>query len=229
MNLIIITTILTAFFHTLFGPDHYVPFAVLAKAKKWSIIKTTWITILCGIAHVGSSFLLAIIVLFLGFNLKKIQIFQSYHGNISAIALTAFGIIYFIWGIRQAFRNKPHTHWHSHLNESHSHIHTHTGDHLHLPEEKDLSLWIFFIIFIFGPCEPLIPLLLYVGSKYSLFSFVFVASIFSIITIASMLALIIAILLGLQQIPFKKFDKFSHAIAGATIALCGFAILFLGL
>jgi len=229
MNLIIITTILTAFFHTLFGPDHYVPFAVLAKAKKWSIMKTTWITTLCGIAHVGSSFLLAMIVLFLGVNLGRFQIFQSYHGNISAIALTAFGIIYFLWGIRHAFRSKQHNHYHYHLDESHSHIHNHKGDHLHLPEKKDLSLWIFFIIFIFGPCEPLIPLLLYVGSKYSFLSFVFTASIFSIITIASMLALIIAILLGLQQIPFKKFDKYSHAIAGATIALCGFAILTLGL
>ena len=32
--------------HTLLGPDHYVPFVVLAKNNKWSIVKTVFITFL---------------------------------------------------------------------------------------------------------------------------------------------------------------------------------------
>ena len=44
-----------ALIHTIFGPDHYLPFVVLSKARKWSNLKTVWITILCGIGHVGSS------------------------------------------------------------------------------------------------------------------------------------------------------------------------------
>ena len=49
------------FFHTLFGPDHYLPFIVMARANRWSTIKTIWITLLCGVGHVVSSVVLGII------------------------------------------------------------------------------------------------------------------------------------------------------------------------
>lgn len=35
--------------HTLIGPDHYLPFIVLAKARNWSVLRTGWITFLCGL------------------------------------------------------------------------------------------------------------------------------------------------------------------------------------
>ena len=41
------------FFHTLIGPDHYLPFIVMARARRWSMFKTGWITVLCGIGHLG--------------------------------------------------------------------------------------------------------------------------------------------------------------------------------
>jgi hypothetical protein len=34
------------FFHTLFGPDHYLPFIMMARARRWSLAKTGWITII---------------------------------------------------------------------------------------------------------------------------------------------------------------------------------------
>ena len=43
------------FIHTLFGPDHYLPFIMMARARRWNLIKTSWITFLCGLGHVGSS------------------------------------------------------------------------------------------------------------------------------------------------------------------------------
>ena len=44
-----------AFTHTITGPDHYLPFIVMSKARKWSLWKTSWITFLCGLGHVLSS------------------------------------------------------------------------------------------------------------------------------------------------------------------------------
>ena len=46
--------------HTLMGPDHYVPFIVMSRARKWWMLKTVWITILCGLGHVGSSIVLGL-------------------------------------------------------------------------------------------------------------------------------------------------------------------------
>ena len=45
--------------HTLIGPDHYLPFIVLAKARNWSVLRTSWITFLCGLGHMSSSVVLA--------------------------------------------------------------------------------------------------------------------------------------------------------------------------
>ncbi|MBC8491825.1 MAG: hypothetical protein H8D42_04625 [Candidatus Marinimicrobia bacterium] len=48
---LMITAASIGFLHTLFGPDHYVPFVVMSKAQKWSLVKTGWITLLCGLDH----------------------------------------------------------------------------------------------------------------------------------------------------------------------------------
>ena len=56
-----ITAASIGFFHTIFGPDHYVPFIVMSRARKWSHVKTILITILCGLGHVGSSVVLGLI------------------------------------------------------------------------------------------------------------------------------------------------------------------------
>ncbi len=62
------------FLHTLFGPDHYVPFIFMAKARKWSIYKTSWVTVACGIGHVGSSIVLGIIGVAFGIAVSKLQL-----------------------------------------------------------------------------------------------------------------------------------------------------------
>ena len=54
------------FLHTLFGPDHYIPFIVMAKARSWSLKKTTAITFLCGLGHILSSVVLGFMGIALG-------------------------------------------------------------------------------------------------------------------------------------------------------------------
>src|SRR5674476_307164 len=51
--------------HTL-APDHWVPFAALARAQKWSAAKTARITVLCGFGHVTVSALLGLLGLVFG-------------------------------------------------------------------------------------------------------------------------------------------------------------------
>ncbi len=62
------------FFHTLLGPDHYIPFIVISKARKWSMWKTNLITFLCGIGHVGSSILIG----FIGILFTHLFIYHSF-------------------------------------------------------------------------------------------------------------------------------------------------------
>ena len=98
------------FFHTLLGPDHYLPFIFMAKARKWSMFKTSWVTVACGIGHVGSSILLGIIGFTFGIALGKLEMFEGIRGDLAAWAFVLFGLAYFIWGLRRAIVNKPHKH-----------------------------------------------------------------------------------------------------------------------
>lgn len=191
-----LTILLTAaasigFFHTLFGPDHYLPFIVMAQSGKWSLRKTTLITLLCGLSHVASSVVLGLIGVTLGIAVSKLEFIEGFRGNLAAWALIAFGLVYFVWGIRRAARNKPHHHPHTHKDlASHTHTHVHDDEHAHVHEAsspKSITPWVLFTIFVLGPCEPLIPLLMYPAAKNSLSELIFVVVIFGSITIATML------------------------------------------
>jgi sulfite exporter TauE/SafE len=220
------------FFHTLLGPDHYLPFIVMSRSGKWSLHRTTWVTILCGIGHVLSSVLLGIIGIALGIAVSKLESVESFRGSIAAWALIAFGLVYFVWGVRRAIRNKPHKHQHVHGDGvKHIHTHIHAKGHVHVHEEssKNLTPWILFTIFILGPCEPLIPLLMYPAAKSNLTALMLVTGIFGLVTIMTMLSIVIISTLGINFIPVKRLERYTHAFAGATICLSGLAIQFLGL
>jgi nickel/cobalt exporter len=229
LSILMATAATIAFVHTVFGPDHYLPFIVLSRARGWSIVKTIWITLLCGIGHVGSSIVLGAIGIGAGIGVSKLIGIESYRGNIAAWAFLAFGLVYTVWGIRRAILNKPHKHYHTHTNGMvHVHDHTHQNSHDHL-HGKNMTPWILFIIFVLGPCEPLIPILMYPAAQRSTWGIIQVSLIFSTITILTMIVLVVLATYGLKMVTFGRLERYTHAIAGATICLSGIAILFLGL
>ena len=232
IQLLAITAASIGFFHTLFGPDHYLPFIVMAKARKWSIVKTTWVTIACGIGHVGSSVLLGLIGIAFGIGINRLTGIESVRGTIAGWLFIAFGLVYFIWGIRKAYRNRPHKHIHVHDDGSyHSHQHVHQNRHVHVHEEKkkQLTPWVLFIIFILGPCEPLIPLLMYPAAQNSTSGLILVILIFGLVTLVTMLSVVLVSTFGINFLPLGKLERYTHPIAGAIILLSGIGIQFLGL
>lgn len=70
---------------------------------------------------------------------------------------------------------------------------------------------------------------MYPAAKGSIFAVVLVALVFSIITIATMMGVVLAGSFGLKMVPFKRLEKYSGAIAGAVICFSGIIIKFLGL
>lgn len=85
------------FIHTLIGPDHYLPFIVMARARGWSRMKTIWITFFSGLGHILSSILLGLIGIALGIVITKLEWVESIRGDIAAWLLIAFGLAYTIW------------------------------------------------------------------------------------------------------------------------------------
>ena len=220
------------FIHTVLGPDHYLPFTAMARARKWTVARTLWITFLCGLGHIGSSVILGLAGIALGAAVGRLEAIESFRGNLAAWAMIAFGLVYAAWGLRRAHRNKPHQHRHDHGDgASHEHQHTHNQDHAHVHhgERASITPWVLFTVFVFGPCEPLIPLLMYPAAKHSAGGMLLVAGVFGAATIGTMLAIVGVTTLGINKLPLGRLERFSHALAGAAILMCGLAIQFLGL
>jgi len=161
--------------HTLLGPDHSIPFVAMSRAGNWSARRTLWVTAGCGLGHVAGSVLIGFFGLALGVAVMKLEALESLRGDTAAWMLIAFGLAYLTWGIVQAVRNLPHAHPHSHAHGTvHSHPHPHDAAHRHLDVVDPAggaasgaaaasvwTPWLLFLVFVFGPCEPLIPLLMY--------------------------------------------------------------------
>jgi len=230
--LLSVTAVSIGFIHTLLGPDHYLPFIVLSEAKKWSLKKTMMITFFCGLGHVMSSVILGLIGIAVGISVNKLTAVESFRGNIAAWLFIAFGLVYMIISIRKLYRKKKHTHAHFHPeNGNHTHEHNHQLEHTHLHEDKAFTTtpWILFLIFVFGPCEPLIPILMYPAAENNIPGAVLVSLLFSAVTIATMMSIVLAFKMGFSKINLKPVEKYSNIIAGAVIFLSGIAIQFLGL
>lgn len=215
--------------HTLLGPDHYLPFVVLSRARGWTRAKTAAVTTLCGIGHVGSSVLLGTVGIALGLAVSQLALFESTRGDIAAWLLTAFGLVYMVWGLRRAMRGRSHSHVHAHHGgEVHVHDHDHHRTHLHPHDQSStaraLTPWVLFTIFVFGPCEPLIPILMYPAAAQSTLGVVLVASVFGVVTIATMVTVVLLLSFGLESLPTGRLERYSHALAGFAVLLCGVAI-----
>ncbi|HEX3724787.1 MAG TPA: hypothetical protein VHV08_01030, partial [Pirellulales bacterium] len=119
-----LTAAFVGFFHTLTGPDHFLPFIAMSRSGAWSWTRTALVTTACGIGHVLSSVVLGFAGLAVGSAAGKLVHIEEWRGNIAGWLLLGFGLAYMIWGLRQAWRGIPHSHVHAHADGVvHSHPH----------------------------------------------------------------------------------------------------------
>ena len=223
--------------HTILGPDHYIPFIMMSKTQNWSKRKTAFITFLCGLGHVSSSIIIGIFLAWVGMAAadwgdSRFAFWQDFRGSLSAWLLIGVGVAFTIWGVKNALRGKTHSHAHLHENSSeHSHEHDHKSEHAHTHKSKvsKLTPWILFTIFIFGPCESLVPLMLSAWSVSGTVGITLVSLVFGITTIVTIMGTVMILMAGINKIPIGKLDRWSTALAGISLIGCGAAIQFLGL
>lgn len=230
-QILILTAASIAFTHALLGPDHYLVFTAMGKARNWTLGRTLRVTLACGLGHVLSSVLIGLVGLLLGAQLASLVFIEGIRGNFAAWALLAFGLVYLAWGLKQAGRSHQHAHVHRHGDIVHTHEHDHRTDHAHVHDtnKRGITPWILFIVFVLGPCEALIPLLMYPASQHDTWLVLTVAIVFGTVTLLTMMLGVTVTMLGLERLRIPGLRRYAHAIAGASIVVCGGAIGFLGL
>lgn len=224
---LLFSAIAISFLHTASGPDHYLPFIVLSKSHHWSKTRLISLTIFCGLGHVLSSVLLGCIGIFLGWQLAKLNWFQDYRGLISSWGLLAFGLIYLVWGIYQAYRNKPHKHFDVMGDDVYVYEHRH-GEVVYPQKRVKVTPLVLFAIFVMGPSEPIIPLLFYSGTQHSITEIIILVSVFTLFTVLTMLTMVLIGLYGFSYFSTDKLERYVHAIGGLVVTCCGIGMVFWG-
>ena len=231
-QVLMLTAASIAFLHTILGPDHYLVFTAMGKARAWSLGRTLRITLYCGLAHILGSVIIGLVGIAAGVQLASLTAIEGMRGNLAGWALLAFGLVYFAWGMKQAGRSYRHSHVHIHEDVVHDHEHDHHSDHAHVHEEgarNPITPWAIFIIFVLGPCEALIPLFMYPAAQQSAGLVIAVALVFGIVTLLTMLGCVVATTIGLERLRLPTSGRYAHAVAGALVACCGAAVSFIGI
>ncbi len=246
LSVLLLTAVSLGVAHTLLGPDHYLPFIFMSRAQHWSRRRTLILTCLCGLGHVLGSVVLGAAGIALGVVLSRLEFIEAARDQVAAWLMIGFGIAYTAWGLRRGYRHRPHTHIHAHPGGViHQHEHLHEEEHVHVHASKltnrhegkdtapattaSITPWILFTIFVFGPCEALIPLLMYPMAKESLSGAALVTAAFAVATIGTMCVVVLAGQEGFGRLRLAGWERYSHALAGMAIACCGMTMQFLGL
>ncbi|HZO11847.1 MAG TPA: sulfite exporter TauE/SafE family protein [Polyangiaceae bacterium] len=232
-TLILLGTAATVgFVHTLVGVDHSLPFVVLARSQNWPLRKLWLVTAACGAAHILSSVLIGTIGIAVGAALGELTWMEQFRGGLAARLLIGLGLAYMIWGFYRALRGKRHEHAHAHTDGTvHVHEHDHHGEHLHVHGSnrmRALTLVGLTLVFVLGPCEALVPMLLAPAFERSWFTVAGVCAVFGSATLVTMLALVTLGHLGLRFRASETLERHMHAMAGFAIAASGLMIELLG-
>jgi len=225
-----LTAAALGFIHTALGPDHYLPFIVLSRARKWNEAKTMWITFISGIGHVGGSVVIGLIGIALGVSLNKLKFIEEFRGEIVGIMLITFGLIYTVFGVYKYMKNGGHHHLPNFLIPESIRQIKHEVSH-GLEEKTDetrLTPWVLFIIFVFGPCEVLIPMLFIPAVQRSAGGIAAVALLFGITTISTMMFIVHLGYVGSSFLKFRSKEKYMHLAAGLVILFSGIGMHFFG-
>lgn len=201
--------------HTILGPDHYLPFVAMSKAGGWTARKTLGVTVACGLGHVAGSVAIGVAGLLLGIAVMQLETLEGFRGDLAAWLLIGFGIAYAAWGVMRAWGDASHDH-------VHAHAHAHVADSADIVAPAAVwAPWTAFLVFVFGPCEPLIPLLMYPAAKASYGAVAAVAGAFALATVVTMAAAVMAMRYGLSFVQVPAVGRFGHALAGLAILMCG--------
>jgi hypothetical protein len=199
------------------APDHWVPFAALARAQRWSARRTAAITALCGLGHVTVSALLGLLALVSGREI--FQTFGERLESLSGLLLIGFGIAYGLWGLRHAMASRIHERTHGH---AHAHHHAH---HAH---DRSLTPLTLFLLFSADPCVAVIPLVFASAPLGWLGTFGVVLA-YEIATIGTMVLLVLPARAATHAMRGVWIDRYGDAFAGGVVAAVGLAVVGLGL
>ena len=204
------------------APDHWLPFAALARARGWTPGRTARLAFFCAVGHVTVSALFGILAVILG--REAVEAFGTTVATAAPLLLIGFGVAYLTWALWRISRRKL-LHEADHLTGS---AHDHGHGHHHHDHGRSATEWSLFALFCADPCVALIPMII-AASARGWGSVGAVIVVYEIATIAAIVILVRLAHAGARQLQFAWVDRYGDAVAGALIISLGTLVTVLGI
>ncbi len=177
-------------------PNHWIPFALIGKGQKWSLMKTIFITAIAGLGHSITTTILGFIIAILGFHITKYA--ETIAEPLAGIILIVLGIAFVIVG---RLRHGTHNHNHSKFSD------------------KTIAISLFAMMSS-SPCVAALPLFL-AASTFSWSTLVLLSIILSATTVSGMLVLATLAYTGVKKINLCSIEEYEKEIIGGILTLIG--------
>lgn len=217
---LMITAATVGSLHSL-APDHWVPFAALARARGWTPARTSRLAFFCALGHVTVSALFGILAVLLG--REAVEAFGTTMADGAPLLLIGFGAAYLVWALWRISRRKLMHHV-DHL-DGRPHDHGHGHHHHH---GRELTAWGLFVLFCLDPCIALIPMIIAASAKgWTAVGSVIV--VYELATIAAIMILVRIAHAGARKLRFAWIDRYGDAVAGGLMICVGAFVTFAGI
>jgi nickel/cobalt exporter len=192
-------------------PDHWVPFVVLSKARRWDLRRSLTAVVAGGLAHLASTAALGLLLAVLG--AKTIERIGPAAELTGAGILAVFGLVLSLRGMKAA-RRGGHRHW-----EPCDLAPAAGGSRDHILTGA---------VFGLRPCAEAIPIF-FAAAAYGLTSSLLAIGVWMAATLGTMLAVVLVSLLGLRRLRMDAFERYGELVAGAVVLLMGLGATLLSL
>ena len=222
--LLVLSACSTAIIHALI-PDHWLPFALLARAENWSERRLLSLVGLTGVVHVLVSLVLGAALAVAGSAVGRAA--ERIGASLETIAgalLVLFGVAYGAWAHRREARAHDRA---AAGGAEPGHVHAH-GHLLSRWSGHRASAWALVAIIGISPCVLLQPILFASAAEGP--GVALAAALgFALCTIATMIVVAAVARRGLERIALGFFTHWGDLLSGLIIAAIGVAVVCEGL
>jgi nickel/cobalt exporter len=185
------------------APDHWLPFAALARARHWTPLRTARLAFLCAAGHVTVSALFGVLAVIAG--RRTVEALGTTLSTAAPLLLIGFGIAYMLWALHHAVVHGPHHH-----------------------HRRGATEWGLFLLFCADPCVALIPMIVAASAK-GWGAVGGVIAVYEAATIAAIVILVQTAHAGARRLRFAWFDRYGDVVAGAMIVIVGALVTVIGI
>ncbi len=180
------------------SPDHWLPFVVVGRARRWALVKTLRLTLLSSLTHVGLTIVLGLAIALL--SLELLERLEGLQGIFTGVMLTALGFALVALQAR------------------------HGTCACAVPATEGAAGATVFSVVALAPCYPILPVFLAVqdlGWEVTLG----LAALFAVVTVAMMAALVLAACHGLVKAggtaTWASLEKYEGYLLGGILVAVG--------